>query len=554
MRRELILPSRLEKTAKLPYRIMRGKLAEKYDGIGQYVLVNIAGSSTSGAVRARVATGDFGGGRVIPRGTPVTLTTKHGFLEVFLGNLDHLPCMNMYLCCPGLPEGYNDCNAFNAPKATAYNYDMEAFSEIQGNTFDKLWNGVCGNNMWGGRPWGGGGIITIDLEFTKSRAISTFFSSEYEPGANTRIIDQDDSTYWMSSVLGNWVGIDLGTPRPISQFRLLQGPNPPVEGGVDVYAEDFSIWASVDGGVTYTDVHRSIGAHAAEVSMPLRAGTIIARHWIVNNNHGLVTGAPWRVYALDLMDAAGKNWADPVNSPETVYDERRANWIYIYGVGGLVNYMDLWVDDVHVMQSQHYNTWQYFPYPPGNPCGGNTDGLYNTHYFAWNLGRVAKGHHWVMDLFGWPNPSIVRMHEILAFKIPDESAGYLDQVVDEELLLIRTGLGESVIQDMDLNIGSTTDPVYLDFVVWTSVVDSSGNRYTTVRVRRDDIDGEILGTATTLGNGASSAAGHSARNMASLILDSSPTTGHYVLTLEYSSGTAAGQVWSDERRFTVREA
>ena len=67
--------------------IYRGSLAEPYDGIGQYVMVALAGSSLSAAYRARVATGDFGGDRTFPRGTPVTIVSNRGNIEVFLGNL-----------------------------------------------------------------------------------------------------------------------------------------------------------------------------------------------------------------------------------------------------------------------------------------------------------------------------------------------------------------------------------------------------------------------------------------------------------------------------------
>jgi len=66
--------------------IYRARLGEEYDGIGQYVLVNLAGSSVGSAYKARVASGDFGGGRTIPVGTPVTVISYRGNLEVFLGN------------------------------------------------------------------------------------------------------------------------------------------------------------------------------------------------------------------------------------------------------------------------------------------------------------------------------------------------------------------------------------------------------------------------------------------------------------------------------------
>lgn len=67
--------------------IYRGKLAEPYDGIGQYVSVALAGSSVGSAYKARVAAGDFGGGRTFPRGTPVAVFSNRGLLEVLLGNI-----------------------------------------------------------------------------------------------------------------------------------------------------------------------------------------------------------------------------------------------------------------------------------------------------------------------------------------------------------------------------------------------------------------------------------------------------------------------------------
>lgn len=63
-------------------RVFRGRLAEDYDGIGQYVLVALAGSSTSAGYKSRLAVGDFGTGQVIPRGTPVTVHVNHGQVEI----------------------------------------------------------------------------------------------------------------------------------------------------------------------------------------------------------------------------------------------------------------------------------------------------------------------------------------------------------------------------------------------------------------------------------------------------------------------------------------
>lgn len=67
--------------------IYRAKLAEPYDGIGQYVSVALAGSSVAAAYKARVASGDFNGGRTFPAGTPVIVVVERGQVEVFLGNI-----------------------------------------------------------------------------------------------------------------------------------------------------------------------------------------------------------------------------------------------------------------------------------------------------------------------------------------------------------------------------------------------------------------------------------------------------------------------------------
>lgn len=67
--------------------IYHGKLAEEYDGIGQYVLVSLAQSSVASAYKARVAAGDFGTGERFPIGTPVTIAVYRGKIEILsLGN------------------------------------------------------------------------------------------------------------------------------------------------------------------------------------------------------------------------------------------------------------------------------------------------------------------------------------------------------------------------------------------------------------------------------------------------------------------------------------
>jgi hypothetical protein len=63
-------------------KIARGKLAEDYDGIGQHVMVSLAGASVGSALRARIAAGDFGTGQVIPAGTPVSMYIDRGQIEI----------------------------------------------------------------------------------------------------------------------------------------------------------------------------------------------------------------------------------------------------------------------------------------------------------------------------------------------------------------------------------------------------------------------------------------------------------------------------------------
>lgn len=86
MRSITTLPTRFRELSELPPGMYRGQLAEDYDGIGQYVAVALSRGSVSSAYKARVAAGDFGGGRTLPVGTPVVVSVTHGNVEVFLGN------------------------------------------------------------------------------------------------------------------------------------------------------------------------------------------------------------------------------------------------------------------------------------------------------------------------------------------------------------------------------------------------------------------------------------------------------------------------------------
>jgi len=82
MRRVVKIKRLVHEVSPSKQRIYRGTLSEEYDGIGQYVMVALAGSSMSSAYRARLASGDFGTGQTIPRGSPVSVFSNRGQLEV----------------------------------------------------------------------------------------------------------------------------------------------------------------------------------------------------------------------------------------------------------------------------------------------------------------------------------------------------------------------------------------------------------------------------------------------------------------------------------------
>lgn len=87
MTRQLVRPARrIQELAQHPSGMYRAYLGEDYDGMGQYVLVALSRSAMGSGYKARIASGDFGGRRTFPAGTPVVVRSDRGTLEVFLGN------------------------------------------------------------------------------------------------------------------------------------------------------------------------------------------------------------------------------------------------------------------------------------------------------------------------------------------------------------------------------------------------------------------------------------------------------------------------------------
>lgn len=64
------------------HRIFRAFLAEEYDGIGQYVKITLSRNAVTVGLQARVGSGDFGTGQTIPQGTPVSIFSYRGKIEI----------------------------------------------------------------------------------------------------------------------------------------------------------------------------------------------------------------------------------------------------------------------------------------------------------------------------------------------------------------------------------------------------------------------------------------------------------------------------------------
>lgn len=144
---------RIKNIVKFPRRIFTGYLAEEYDGIGQYVKVTLARSSTSVAMKARIAAGDFAGGRRFPAGTRVPVVSIRGHLEVLLGNL---------------------------PQPVVISGCLETFSRVVADGW--------GNSEWPhGNPWviGGGDQVSVDGSIAHYDGIQSFEASIDQPTHDT---------------------------------------------------------------------------------------------------------------------------------------------------------------------------------------------------------------------------------------------------------------------------------------------------------------------------------------------------------------------------------
>lgn len=180
----------------------RAYLGEDYDGIGQYVLVSLSRASMGSGYKARVASGDFGGRRTFPTGTPVLVRSDRGTVEVFLGNIP------------------NPCDFFD-------NFDNRELAAGRGQTLGEStsqapWTVNAGSitsiedgylRVWG--PSGGEVINDATLTLGNNQTVEnvgsnkTFFDVRFRTSlipTNTGAVNDDDPTLIRLEVISDTAG------------------------------------------------------------------------------------------------------------------------------------------------------------------------------------------------------------------------------------------------------------------------------------------------------------------------------------------------------------
>ncbi len=116
------------------------------------------------------------------------------------------------------------------------------------------------------------------------------------------------------------------------------------------------------------------------------------------------------------------------------------------------------------------------------------------------------------------------------------------------LIKIVTGQAQTLVTGCDLTItGFATISVSWD--LWTSQNDSGHAKVLTCRLRRTNTSGSILVSKTFPGT-TDNPSGH-IDQWTDGYIDSSPTDGRYVLTVEETTGTAGSEVWTAGRNLEV---
>lgn len=117
-------------------------------------------------------------------------------------------------------------------------------------------------------------------------------------------------------------------------------------------------------------------------------------------------------------------------------------------------------------------------------------------------------------------------------------------------LLMVTGTTETVLNGCDLTMPTTLPAqIPIDWDIWISQNDPGHTKQATLRLRRTNTSGTILVSSVVPDTGDSST-GHQAEWKGTYV-DTAPTDGHYVLTVQETAGTAGTQIYSDTRTFHV---
>lgn len=91
---------------------------------------------------------------------------------------------------------------------------------------------------------------------------------------------------------------------------------------------------------------------------------------------------------------------------------------------------------------------------------------------------------------------------------------------------------ERVVGDCDVTITGYASPVTISIDLWESMNQGGTHKFMVARLRRDSVTGTILATKTFAEETADSTGGHQQRWNPTPIVDSTPTTGRYVLTMQ----------------------
>lgn len=118
-------------------------------------------------------------------------------------------------------------------------------------------------------------------------------------------------------------------------------------------------------------------------------------------------------------------------------------------------------------------------------------------------------------------------------------------------VLVVTGNAETLLPGCDITVDvSTAEHVALAWDVWSSQNRNGVVKGARIRLRRDDVSGEVLVYSDVPDGGVDSSSGH-AFEWDSTYDDTGPTSGHYVLTIQETAGDSLTELWSDTRTFTA---